>query len=497
MSRGCDGPERHGLLSRLWQWPVAWLLLAGSLVLPLAACEQGPAAGPDVTLPAVIAVPTEAATPVPTAPPTSPAIPTVRPTVVATSTATSTATHTATVTPSATPEPSPTPRPTAVFSAERAMDHVMALASEIGPRVAGEEGAELAAEYIAEQFDSYGYEVHRQIFEYTVLDDSGSKLDLLPDGASIAGRALHYSPAGKVEGQLLPAGLGRPEDMPDGGFQGGIALIRRGGGIRFSEKVLAAAKAGASAVIIYNDRAGPFRGDLGELMPVPVLGLDGQSGQHLVEQTSRGPVSVRVTVAAATVERVTTNVIAERPGLGTRVLLIGAHYDSVKDSPGGNDNASGMAALLELARVLSTYALPEDLTLYFVAFGAEEDGLHGSRYFVNRLDAQQRQSFVAMLNYDMIGVGDVLGVGGNTELTELTARLAQQQGWTAQRLGVEIEHRSDHAPFIAAGIPALVFHAPRDPHYHTEKDTPDRIQAGHLAQFGRLGLALFQRLVAE
>ncbi len=377
------------------------------------------------------------------------------------------------------------------------MDHVMALASQIGPRVAGEAGAEQAADYIADQFDSYGYEVHRQIFEYTKFADHGSTLELLPNGASIAGHAMEYSPAGEVEGPVLLAGLGRPEDMPDGGFQGGIALIRRGGGIRFHDKALAAAEAGAGAVIIYNDHAGPLRSSLGELVPVPVLGLDGRTGQHLVEQASRGPVSVRVTVGAEIVKRVTTNVIAERPGLGTRVLLIGGHYDSVENSPGGNDNATGTAVVLELARVLSTYALSEDLTLYFVAFGAEEAGLHGSRYFVNRLDAQQRQSFVAMLNYDMIGVGDVLGVGGNTQLAELAVQLAQQQGWTAQPLGVEIAHRSDHRPFITAGVPALVFHAPDDRHYHKETDTPDRIQPGHLVQFGRLGLALLQRLVAE
>ena len=230
---------------------------------------------------------------------------------------------------------------------------------------------------------------------------------------------------------------------------------------------------------------------------MPVLGLDGRVGQQLVEQSTRGPVSVRVTVGAEIVRPVTTNVIAERPGLGRRVLLIGAHYDSVEDSPGGNDNASGTAVLLDLARVLSTYVLPEDLTVYFVAFGAEEDGLRGSRHFVNRLDAQQRQSFVAMLNYDMIGVGSVLGVGGSTELAELAARLAEQQGWTAQLLGEEIEHRSDHAPFAAAGIRALVFHAPNDTHYHKKTDTPDRIQPDHLARFARLGLAVVQQLVAE
>ena len=469
-------------------------LLAGSLVLLAAACEWDPAAGPDVPLPAVIVAPTETAAPAPTFPRASPTLP---PTPIATSTPTPTATHTATVTPTATPEPTPTPQPTAVFSAERALDHVGALASEIGPRVSGEAGAALAADYIAGQFESYGYEVYLQIFEYDDFHDHGSTLVLLSTGVSITGRALDYSPAGDAEGPLIPAGVGRADDLPEGGFQGGIALIRRGGEITFREKALAAAEAGASAVIIYNDRAGPFPGSLKEPMPVPVLGLDGQAGQNLAAQAASNPVSVRVTVQAELVQRVTANVVAQRPGRGGRVLLIGGHYDSVPDSPGGNDNASGMAVVLELARVLSTYVLPEDLTLYVVAFGAEEDGLRGSRYFVDRLDEQQRQAVVAMLNYDMIGVGAVLGVGGSTELTDLAAQFAEQQGWTAHRLGVEIAHRSDHHSFITAGMPALVFHAPDDTHYHKETDTPDRIQPGHLAQFARLGLAVFQRLVAE
>ena len=198
-------------------------------------------------------------------------------------------------------------------------------------------------------------------------------------------------------------------------------------------------------------------------------------------------------IAPQTVKAIATDL----DGSGVTLVDGGIVGGPPRNGQGPRVYASGTAALLELARVLSTYALPEDLTIYFVAFGAEEDGLRGSRYFVNRLDAQQRQSFVAMLNYDMIGVGDVLGVGGSSELTELAARLAAQQGWTAQLLGEEIEHRSDHAPFAAAGIRALVFHAPNDRHYHKKTDTPDRIQPGHLARFGRLGLAVVQRLVVE
>ena len=377
------------------------------------------------------------------------------------------------------------------------MAHVTVLATEIGPRIAGEESADQAADYIAEQFGSYGYEVQRQVVELISFKDHGSTLELLSAGGSIEGRALNYSPPGEVEGRVIPAGIGDPADLPDEGFQGGIALIRRGGEIRFRDKVLAAAEAGASAVIIYNNQSGPFRGDLEELMPVPVLGLDGESGQNLADQAARDPVQVRVSVEAEIIERATANVVAERRRQGTRALVIGAHYDTVKDSPGGNDNASGTAVVLELARVLSTYALPDDLTLYFVAFGAEETGLHGSRRFVDRLSQQQRQSLTAMLNYDMIGVGEVLAVGGSADLSGLAVQLAQEQGWTPQRLGAEIAHRSDHAPFVAADIPVLMFHAPRDPHYHTERDTPDRVQPGHLARLGRLGLVVIQRLIAD
>ena len=98
----------------------------------------------------------------------------------------------------------------------------MALAREIGPRVAGEEGAELAAEYIAEQFDSYGYEVHRQLFEYTKFVDHGSKVELLPDGASLDGIPMEYSPAGEVEGRMIRAGLGRPRTYRMGDSRAGL-----------------------------------------------------------------------------------------------------------------------------------------------------------------------------------------------------------------------------------------------------------------------------------
>lgn len=423
--------------------------------------------------------------------------PSVTASITASTTASATPSTTPSTTPSPTPEPSPTPRPTVAFSGQKVIAHAIALAKDIGPRIAGEASADRAAEYIASQFASYGYDVRRQTVQIVSFKDHGSFLKVLPEGRIIQGRALNYSPAGDVDGRLIPAGFGNPDDFPARGFQGGIALVRRGGGIRFRDKVMAASSHGARAVIIYNNQIGSFRGDLERLMPVPVLGIDGRSGQTLVANASSRRVEATLSVKSEIVERATANVIAQSRGQGVRSLVIGGHYDTVVDSPGGNDNATGTAVVLELARVLSTYVLPQDLTILFVAFGAEETGLHGSRRFVESLSKRQRESIVAMLNYDMIGVGDVLAVGGNDHLTRLAVEVAKEQGWTPQQLGMEIAHRSDHAPFVAARVPALMFHAPRDPHYHTERDTVDRVQRGHLVQFGDLGLAVIQRLVRQ
>ena len=100
-----------------------------------------------------------------------------------------------------------------------------------------------AAGYIAAQLAVFGYEVQRQRFQTVHFQDHGSILEVIvstgaaDSWSSDQGRALLYSPPGVVKGRVIAAGSGQPEDLPATGFQGGVALFRRGGGMSFREKV--------------------------------------------------------------------------------------------------------------------------------------------------------------------------------------------------------------------------------------------------------------------
>lgn len=184
-----------------------------------------------------------------------------------------------------------------------------------------------------------------------------------------------------------------------------------------------------------------------------------------------------------------SSVIAERAGTGPLprpVVVVSAHLDSVNltgpVAPGADDNASGAAGLLELARVLADRSWRHDLRL--ILFGGEEQGLHGSRQYVDTLAPPQRGAIEAVLNMDMIA-----SANGSTPVVMLEgAPLSQRQihdlttaAATYTRLCVETSLRpfaSDHVPFIDAGIPAVLTIEGGDQandRIHTERDLP-----GHL-----------------
>ena len=98
----------------------------------------------------------------------------------------------------------------------------------------------------------------------------------------------------------------------------------------------------------------------------------------------------------------THNVIAETPGGdGERVVMAGAHLDSVRGGPGINDNGSGVAALIEAAEAIGPD--PPGARVRLAFWGAEELGLLGSRHYVRSLDRAERRRISAYLNFDMVG----------------------------------------------------------------------------------------------
>ena len=106
------------------------------------------------------------------------------------------------------------------------------------------------------------------------------------------------------------------------------------------------------------------------------------------------------------------NVVAFRPAdlkrkaQPTPLVIVGAHYDAVTAGDGADDNASGVAVMLEVAERLAHFKIDYDVV--FVAFGAEEAGLRGSAYYVSQMTQADRDRSIAMINFDSLIVGDKL-----------------------------------------------------------------------------------------
>jgi Iap family predicted aminopeptidase len=369
------------------------------------------------------------------------------------------------------------------FSGSSAFQHVEALSVGIGSRVAGSDAQAQTHQYLMTKFQELGYQTELQPFPITAYQDRGSSVALAGAlGHAVSANTLQYSAGGAVEASLVEAGLGRPEDFEDAGAQGNVALVTRGD-TRFADKVEAATNAGAAAVIIVNNQPGNFNGSLIGMSSIPTVSVSQDDGATLRQAVRAGGATVRVEVNASTEQSTGQNVIATRPG-GSQTIVIGGHIDSVAAGPGANDNASGTAVVLELARVMAARETP--YTLKFIGFDAEEIGLVGSSYYVSQLPEAEKRSIAAMINLDMVGVGDASRVGGSESLVRLAQASAASTGLTLGLLGDG--GGSDHSSFIRAGIPGLFIHRTNDPNYHSPNDRAQYIDPANLEIAGQLAL---------
>lgn len=200
------------------------------------------------------------------------------------------------------------------------------------------------------------------------------------------------------------------------------------------------------------------------------------------------------------------NILAERPGYAApeKIIELGAHYDSVEQSPGADDNASGVAALLEIARIFSR--LETDQTVRFCFFGLEENGIEGSRSHVKKATGRAEQIRGAII-FEMIGytsdlpdsqstparipflfsppttgnfiavVGNLASGGlGNRFETAIHRYVPELHYFSANRVGGFFKDalRSDHRYYWEHGISAIMLTDTadfRNPHYHRKTDT--------------------------
>lgn len=180
--------------------------------------------------------------------------------------------------------------------------------------------------------------------------------------------------------------------------------------------------------------------------------------------------------------------------LKNEFIVIGAHYDhwgwggigsgsKKKDTiaihNGADDNASGVSALLCILEEVSKMKIKPKRSIIFVSFSGEEEGLFGSKYFVNHLPIK-KEAVKVMLNMDMVGrlnAEKQLYMGGAGTFpngVELMKNLGQNSGLNPVVFAGDVGG-SDHVSFYKAGISAVGFHTGGHPQYHTPEDDIDLI----------------------
>ena len=282
----------------------------------------------------------------------------------------------------------------------------------------------------------------------------------------------------------MPLPVGQPdstsnagcEDVDFDGFTGDIALIQRGTCF-FFEKIANAVEAGADAVIIFNEGNSPERSgiDFGQAsfpQNVPVIEMSAEAGAALVtyietEAAANRQVTMTVTTSTESEVRESENVIAQTTtGRTDRVVVSGAHLDSVSEGPGINDNGSGSAAQLEVAQEMAELGIQPVNQVRFIWFGAEEAGLVGSAFYVSQLPRSELKNIAVMLNFDMVGspnagwfvydgdASDTISTGstGSGVVEDVFVDFFDSIG--RQTEPTAFDGRSDYDAFVAAGIPA-------------------------------------------
>jgi len=431
--------------------------------------------------------------------------------------------------------------------------HVSALTGpEMDGRASGTAGGERAARYIAERLAAMGLRpggdggTFLQSFVVstgsavgagTALERRGPSTrtlqvgrDWIPHGGSLPG---------EVSGEVAFVGYGVSvssegyDDYAGVDVRDKVALALDGAPPHLAaartsrlEKLIAARRHGARAFLVVGDSlpslratGAPVRLVSGTITPGAADLLLEPSGKTTAElrdalASSKAPRSfgtgaeAHIRVNLEREDHHAANVVGVLPGTdparAAEAIVLGAHYDHLGRAdgavyPGADDNASGTAVVLGLARAVATAGgMPR--TLIFVLFSGEEMGLIGSTHYT-RHPAVPTDRTIAMLNFDMVGrLRDrQLHVGGVESGSGLRALVSEAAA--GGRLSLLLDDTpyapSDHVAFYSAGAPVLFFSTGAHDDYHSPRDTADKINAAGMAEVAGIVIRVLDRLADE
>ena len=378
----------------------------------------------------------------------------------------------------------------------------------MGIRFAGTDKERQAADWIEGRMKKLGLEnVHQQEFPCLSFSRSSQRLRVRAGSRwrRVECEVVAHSPP--TPGKELRADLMVLEKIPDtldGCRQmiGGKAVLALTSELFDPGRFPRVMEAKPAALIVVDDR---FPNDWTVAVGLPRSWVDeiacpmvNVSHSDAWEMVKSGVRRIRLRLETRVFEAISTNVIGEIPGKGSsnEVIVISGHHDTVINSSGADDNLTGVASVLELARVFARSH--PGRTLRFISFGAEEQLSEGAKQYV--LSPGNLKGVQFVLNTDAVG-----GWMGRTEIywtgpAELEVLLRGVSGETdlAAHLREEILPFSDHFPFHLAGIPGVWYYRPTYQaarHYHHSRlEGMDVLSPEVLERTYRHQAVLLQRL---
>lgn len=413
----------------------------------------------------------------------------------------------------------------------------------------------LAARFAEIGLEPAGSDGFLQGLDVPVAIEQKDGTKLLLDGRSVGEedfRPAAFSTSGMVTAEVVPVGYGltAPEleidDYEGVDVKGKIAVVRRFvppledfeeenlerlySDLRY--KAWNAREHGAAGVLVVDfpetgDEGAPedevpeeaplpsLRLDTGRDAGLPVAFLTREAGAVLFEGGHTAEMTIELSRETAPTHNVVGKISAgAAEPLGGAVVL-GAHYDhlgyggsgsltpdSKEPHNGADDNASGTAALLEAARVLTAQKDRLARDVYLLAFSGEESGLLGSTQFTRHLtDGLETESLVAMINMDMVGrlrnnTLQVLGTDSAEEWNSMVPE-ACERSLLACKTGGDGYGPSDQTPFYAAGVPVLHLFTGTHEQYHKPSDDIETLNAAGGAQVAKLAADLVATLASR
>jgi hypothetical protein len=466
------------------------------------------------------------------------------------------------------PAPAPTVAPVELgavaeeyITASRVQGHIEFLAAdEMRGRDTPSPELERAAEYLADAFRAMGLEpagdagsfLQRWPFQQLVFQAGESRARFEAGGER---REWSYgqeyfaipAPPRDVEGAPVYAAtpevtmMGLPPETEGAPL---IVGLPDGLGPEFAMAVQAGMQAGAAGIVLIMDEdsdasdifqtAAALEGGAAGEFPIPVLGVRFDVGQELLAaagvepEGGRDPPGARILEDAFLSFRSTfapevhevPNVVAllrgSDPDLAEEYVIVTAHFDHVGVGPpdergdsiysGADDNASGTAAITEVARAFAALEAAPPRSVVFLAVSGEEKGLLGSAYYAGNPTVPSR-GIVANLNLDMVSRNAPDTVHAIGEEFTVLGQWAHEVARDHPELGLTLAPdpepeeqaflRSDHFSFVQHRVPALMLTTWLHDDYHAPSDTPDRVDADKATRVARLAFLLTHRIAAE